>query len=122
MVLRFAIYALSVQRVQDGIGWKGTRERRWVVVWAEYRHGRDQIIGSKLPGCIARHLGRGRHHIHPPNLRVSASYRDGRSGGRRAHRYSIEIDCVNPIYYETIKLAWRAGILRHHTVLLLWFS
>jgi hypothetical protein len=43
MVLRLAVHAVSVQCAQDGTGWKGTQEGRWVVVWTEYRRRRDQV-------------------------------------------------------------------------------
>jgi hypothetical protein len=43
VVSRFAVGSVSIQRKSDGSGWKGTWERRWAVVWTEYRRRRDQV-------------------------------------------------------------------------------
>jgi hypothetical protein len=43
VVLRLAIDAVSVQRTPDGVGWNGTWEGCWAVVWTEYSCRRDQV-------------------------------------------------------------------------------
>ena len=43
VIFQFSVDAMSVQRLQDGSDWKGAWEKRWAVVWTEYRRRRDQV-------------------------------------------------------------------------------
>ena len=55
VVLRFAINAMSVQRAQNDSCWKRTWERRWAMVWTEYRRGRDQVckpLHQRFPDAL----------------------------------------------------------------------
>ena len=110
VVLRFSVYAcpFGTHRLAAGKGfgngvvqWFGPSTVAVAIMCVElpsfllyYCRHFFQIVGAKLPRCIA-HLGCGRrldhmytrHHIRPCTF-IPASTRDRGAFGRRAHRYS----------------------------------
>ena len=132
VVLRFAVDAVSIQRAQNGFGWKGTWEGRRAVVWTEYRRRRDQVrrcchrcrvyadISSRslvqsfpdaslgISVAVDSQIFQTDVYSasHPPT-QSPRPRKLSRWGGRAVVvliGIRLGIDGVNPIYYETIKV------------------